>query len=109
VYIPLGAPGEAARISAQLWAVPQVPPLHASPAAHRTVHAPQCAASSSVRVSHPFALAPSQSPYPATHAMVHPPPVHVGIAFAAEGHAFPHAPQLDRSTRRSAHVPLHCC
>jgi hypothetical protein len=60
---------------------------------HVLPQAPQFIAVSS-EVSQPLAALPSQSPKPGLHVKPHTPLLHVAMAFAGTGQAFPQRPQL---------------
>jgi hypothetical protein len=67
-------------------------------------------------VSQPFMGLPSQSPKPGLHVKPHTPLLHVAVAFAGTGQAFPQRPQLRGSLSTLPQVasidpsiPASCC
>lgn len=88
---------------------PHVPAEHVAPAfanAHTVPHAPQLRTDVLRLTSHPFVESPSQSWKPTLHEKPQVPALHKRIALARAGQAFPHAPQLLRSTVTSLSQPF---
>jgi hypothetical protein len=72
---------------------------------HALPHAPQLPALVPRFVSHPLSTFPSQSPYPAAQAILHPPSTQLAVPFFVE-HTFPHAPQFAASLPSAFSHPL---
>jgi hypothetical protein len=69
-------------------------------------HIPQCEVLVRVSVSQPLDALPSQLPKPGLQVKLHIPALHVVVALARAGQAFPHIPQCEVFVRVSVSQPL---